>query len=96
MDVPRGGLVGARVRGDRRLEQFFHPMLEAELEVVRKTCGSNPSGARKKIVAAGNESVKAVATQFAERNVARRPWQKFDLRKLIHDAVAAAVKPHAS
>ena len=80
----------------QQMQQFFQPVLQAELEIVRKTCGSLPVEARKKIVAAGNESVKAVAKQFAENQFAGRGRQSFDARKMIHEAVAAAVKPHAA
>lgn len=80
----------------QQMQQFFQPALQAELELVRKTCGSLPVEARKKIVAAGNESVKAVAKQFAEHQFAGRGRQGFDARKAIHEAVAAAVKPHAA
>lgn len=80
----------------QQMQQFFQPVLQAELELVRKTCVSLPVEARKKIVAAGNESVKAVAKQFAENQFAGRGRQGFDARKRIHEAVAAAVKPHAA
>ena len=80
----------------QQMQQFFQPALQAELELVRKTCGGLPVEARKKIVAAGNESVKAVAKQFAEHQFAGRGRQGFDARKAIHEAVAAAVKPHAA
>ena len=79
----------------QQMQQFFKPALQAELELVRKTCGNLSADARKKIVAAGNEAVKAAARQFAEHQFAGRGRQGFDARKSIHDAVAAAVKPHA-
>ncbi len=77
-------------------QQLFQPALQAELERVRKTCGSLPVDARKKIVAAGNETVKVVARQFAERQLAGQGRPGFDPRKTIHEGVAAAVKPHAA
>lgn len=81
----------------QQMQQFFQPALQAELERVRKTCGSLPTDARKKIVAAGNEAVKVVARQFAERQLAGQGMGPgFDPRKTIHEAVAAAVKPHAA
>lgn len=79
----------------QNLQQFFQPALQAELERVRKTCGSLPVDARKQIVAAGNETVKVVARQFAERQFAGQGMQGFDHRKTLVEAVAAAVKPHA-
>lgn len=81
----------------QQMQQFFQPALQAELEIVRKTCGSLPSEARRQIVAAGGEAVKVVAKQFAERQFrGGGNRQGFDARKSIHDAVAAAVKPHAT
>lgn len=80
----------------QQMQQFFQPVLQAELERVRKTCESLPVDARKKIVAAGNETVKVVARQFAERQFAGAGRQGFDPRQTIHEAVAAAVKPHAA
>jgi len=80
----------------QQIQPFFQPALHAELERVRKTCGSLPADARKKIVAAGNETVKVLARQFAERQLAGQGRQGFDPRKTMHEAVAAAVKPHAT
>jgi hypothetical protein len=71
------------------------PALQAELELVRKTCGSLPSEARKKIVAAGNAAVQTVARQVAEQQMGGQ-LRPFDSRKVIREAVAAAVKPHAT
>jgi len=81
----------------RQMQLVFQPALQAELERVRKTCGSLPADARKKIVAAGNEAVTVVARQWAERQLGGQGvGQGFDPRKSIHEAVAAAVKPHAT
>lgn len=80
----------------KQMEQFFQPPLQAELELVRRTCGSLPPEARKAIVAAGGEAVKATAKQFAAWQFGERGKKKFDGRQTIHEAVAAAVKPHAS
>ena len=79
----------------QQMQQFFQPVLQAELELARKTCGSLPPEARKQILAAGNAAVKAVARQFAEQQFTGRGRKGFDARNAIHDAVAAAVKPHA-
>lgn len=81
----------------QQMQQFFKPALAAELELVRSTCGSLPADARKQIVAAGNEAVKAAARQFAVHQFGDgRRRQGFEPRQAIHDAVAAAVKPHAA
>lgn len=75
----------------QNMQQFFQPALQAELERVRKTCGSLSADARKKILAAGNETVTVLARQFAGQGI-----QGFDPGQAIHEAVAAAVKPHAA
>lgn len=80
----------------KQVEQFFMPFLQGELELVRRTCGSLAPEARKAIVAAGSEGVKASAKQFAVLQHGERGKKKFDGRQTIHEAVAAAVKPHAT
>ena len=80
----------------KQMEQFFLPSLQGELERVRRTCGSLAPEARKAIVAAGSEGVKASAKQFAAGQLGERGNKKFDARQTIHEAVAAAVKPHAT
>ena len=79
----------------KQMEQFFNPPLQAELELVRRTCGSLEPAARKAIVAAGGEAVKATSKQFAAWQFGDRGKKRFDAREMIHTAVAAAVKPHA-
>jgi hypothetical protein len=80
----------------QHMQRAFQPALEAELELVRRTCGSLPPAARGKIRAAGDEAVKAVARQFAEGQMNARPILGFEPARAMHDAVAAAVKPHAT
>ena len=80
----------------KHMQSMVMPVLQSELELVRKTCGSLPSEARKKIVAAGNAAVQTVARQIAERQVGGHGAGAFDTRKVIRDAVAAAVKSHAT
>lgn len=79
----------------QQVEQFFQPPLQAELELVRRTCGSLEPAARKAIVAAGGAAVKATSKQFAAWQFGDRGKKRFDARETIHAAVAAAVKPHA-
>lgn len=79
----------------KHMQSMVMPALQAELELVRKTCGSLPSEARKKIVAAGNAAVRTVARQVAEQQMGGQ-LRPFDSRKVIREAVAAAVKPHAT
>ncbi len=80
----------------KQMQAMVMPTLRAELELVRKTCGSLPSEARKQIVAAGNAAVQTAARQVAERQMGGRGAGPLDTRKTIRDAVAAAVKPHAT
>lgn len=79
----------------QQMQQFFQAPLQAELELVRRTCGSLPIEARRVIAAAGEEAVKAAATQLAERQLSGQGRQGFDARQSIHEAVTGAVKPHA-
>lgn len=80
-----------------QMEQFFQGPLQAELELVRRTCGSLEPPARKAIAAAGKDAVKATSRQFAawQFGEERQRKQRFDVRETMHAAVAAAVKPHA-
>lgn len=80
----------------QNIQQSIQAVLQAELALVRTTCGSLPAEARKKIAAAGDEMVKVLARQWAERQVAGQGMQGFDPRKAIREALAAAVKPHAT
>lgn len=79
----------------QQMAQFFQPTLQAELEMVRRSCGSLAADGRRRIVAAGNAAVQATALQFAARQFGERGQARFDGRGSIHDAVAAAVKPLA-
>lgn len=80
----------------RHWEQLFQGPLQAELELVRRTCGSLPPEARRTIAAAGDAAVQKAAKQFAAWNFGDRGGKKqFDPRQTIHDEVLAAVKPHA-
>jgi hypothetical protein len=79
----------------KQMEQFFQSPLQAELELVRRTCGSLAPEARTAIAAAGDEAVKATSKQFAAWQFGNRDRKKFDGRRMIQEAVMAAVKPHA-
>jgi hypothetical protein len=79
----------------KQMEQFFQPPLQAELELVRRTCGSLVAAARRQVVAAGGEAVQSSAKRFAAQQFGERGKTRFDPRESIHEAVAAAVKPHA-
>lgn len=83
----------------KHFEQFIRPVLEAELELVRRTCGSLSPAARRQVLAAGNESVRVAARDFAAWQFGnRRPGQadKSDPQRSVQETVFAAVKPHAT
>lgn len=80
----------------KQMEQFFHPPLQAELELVRRTCGSLAPAARRQIVTAGGEAVQSAAKRFAAQQFGERARTRFDPRESIHEAVATVVKPHAT
>jgi len=80
----------------RQMEQFFNPPLQAELELVRRTCGTLAPAARQAIVASGNRAVKVAARQFAAVQLGEGDRKSFDARQTIHESVAAALKPQAT
>lgn len=79
-----------------RMERAFRQALHAELELIRATCGSLSFEGRRNVSAIGNEAVKALVRQFAERKITGKGFQDFDPPKTIRDAMAAAVKQHAA
>lgn len=80
----------------RQMEQFFQPALQAELEIVRATCGGLSAEARRQIVAAGLAAMQEAARQAAAWQFGDRSKERLDARVAIHAAVAAAVKPQVA
>lgn len=94
--LPAVGVAAEPVDGRAgQAEQFFQPLLRAELEVVRRTCGSLAADARHQIAAAGRDGVCSTAKRFAAWEAGGQKGG-FDPREAIHEAVAAAVKLHAT
>ena len=81
----------------KEMEQLFNPALQAELELIKNTCSGLPADARKQIVAAGQETLRKAADDFATQQFDGNANRKqVDARRAIQLAVTAAVKPHAS
>lgn len=71
-----------------QMKRFFQPMLESELELVRRTCGSLDPAARRKIRAAGLAAVAEASRGVAERGFGARADAEFDPREAIRRRVA--------
>ena len=91
----------AAVRARQRQEQakqfegLLQPMLRAELELARKSCGSLVPKARAEVLAAGRATVKEIALELATRQMNGR-MGTFDARQRLRDAVRTALTPHAT
>lgn len=72
----------------KQMTQFFKPVLESELELVRRTCGGLDRRARRKVVAAGTKAVEEAARQFAERQFGGRAHADVEPREMIRGQLA--------
>lgn len=79
-----------------RWEQFMKGDVEAELELVRKTCGSLPPAARRQIVEAANAAIPPAARQIVVAQIDGGHGKVLDPRQVVRDAIHKAVKPHAT
>lgn len=82
----------------KQMERFFQPMLHAELELVRRSCGSLTPAARNQILKVGREAVAAAAGGMAERQLTGRlgsdPFDpREEIRKRLGEAVATQATP---
>ncbi len=82
----------------RQMERFFQPMLHAELELVRRTCGSLTPGNRRTILEAGRDAVRSAAGGLAERQLTGRlgrdPFDpRAEIRRSLGEAVAGQATP---
>ena len=84
-------------------EQVLQPMLNAQLEVIRQTCGSLSLEQRSRIMAAGRSGVTQVAEGFAKRhkpdqghNGNQNAEQPVDPRDIVQRALASALRLEAS
>lgn len=79
----------------KQFEGLLQPMLRAELELVRRTCGSLVPEARRQVLAAGRAEVKEIAATLATRQM-NGQMGRLDARQQLRDAVRDALKPHAA
>ena len=79
----------------RQFEQLLQPLLRAELELVRTTCGDLPVAPRRDVLAAGRAAVAALASEAATRQLqGGAPLVQADPRTRLHREIAAALEPH--
>lgn len=77
--------------------QWFTPLLNAELELVRGACGDDalPAETRKLVLAAGRKAVQKLAVEFAKAQV-NGGMENVDHRKSVREEIARALKDHAT
>jgi hypothetical protein len=81
----------------KQMERFFQPMLHAELELIRRTCGSLSPAGRRAILEVGRKAVVTAAGGMAERQLTGRLGRDpFDPRAEIRTSLAAAVAREAT
>lgn len=80
----------------KQLERMFQPVLNGELELIRRCCGSLDPAARRQILAAGREAVTTVARGFTERQFnGRLGRDDFDPRGETRIRLEKALEPLA-
>lgn len=80
----------------KQLERMFQPVVNSELELIRRCCGSLDSTARRQTMAAGREAVTAAARGFTERQFQGRLGRdEFDPRREIRTRLEKAIEPLA-
>lgn len=80
----------------RQMEQFFQPILQTELEVIRQACPSLAVEARREVLAAGKAAVKQTAAEFAAIQLAGELGRrKFDVRQEIRRPLEAILETRA-
>jgi hypothetical protein len=81
----------------KQMERFFQPMLHAELELIRRSCGSLTPTARQEILEIGRKAVAAAAGDMAERQLTGRLGREsFEPREEIRELLAEAVARQAT
>ncbi len=78
----------------KQMERFFQPMLHAELELIRRSCGGLTPDSRRKILEAGRAAVRSAAQGLAERQLTGRlgrdPFDpRAEIRRSLGEIVAA-------
>jgi len=80
----------------KQLERMFQPVLNSELELIRRCCGGLDSAARRQIMAAGREAVTAAARGFTERQFnGQLGRDDFDPRRETRSRLEKALEPLA-
>ncbi len=80
----------------KQLERMFQPVLNSELELIRRCCGGLEPAARRQIMAAGREAVAAGARGFTERQFnGQLGRDDFDPRREIRGRLEKALEPLA-
>lgn len=80
----------------QQFESMLEPLLNTELAIVRRTCGSLAPEARRDVLEAARRGVRDVALQVAKAQVEGDGGRPADVRRAIHERVAAAVEPRAA
>ncbi|MFM7135578.1 MAG: hypothetical protein ACKO1M_00710 [Planctomycetota bacterium] len=80
----------------KQLERMFQPVLNSELELIRRCCGGLDAAARRQIMAAGREAVTAAARGFTERQFnGQLGRDEFDPRRETRGRLEKALEPLA-
>jgi hypothetical protein len=74
-----------------QMTRFFSPMLESELELVRRTCGGLDRTARRTVLAAGSAAVEEAAKAVAQRQLGGRAGDEVDPRAIIRAKLAESL-----
>jgi len=74
-----------------QMTRFFTPMLESELELIRRTCGGLDRKARQTVLAAGSTAVEEAATAVARRQLGGRAGDDVDPRAIIRARLAESL-----
>ena len=82
----------------QHFEKMIQPLLNAELEYVRRFCGSLSREARTEVLMAGQEGVRSLAERLARLQFegAEAGSGPLDLRLVIHEKVAGVLEPRAA
>jgi hypothetical protein len=80
----------------KQMERQFQPLLNGELELIRRTCGGLAPESRQQVLAAGREATAATARDFTERQFTGRLGQdEFEPRQEIRSRLEEALAPLA-
>ena len=80
----------------KQLERMFQPILNSELELIRRCCGGLEPAARRQILAAGRAAVTETARGFTERQFnGRLGRDDFDPRRETRRRLEQALEPLA-